>query len=84
MQQRRPERVASAIIGNFFFGEWMQGTRRFTNRSNLVVVRIWEARVTQQTPPKMKFSLPSLPRGMLSEASPVHHLEQAGSQRSPL
>lgn len=84
MQQRRPFRVASAIIGNFFFGEWMQGTRRFTNRSNLVVVRIWEARVTQQTPPKMKFSLLSPPRGMLSGASPERRLVQADSQRSPL
>ena len=31
-----------------------------------------------------EISLPSLPRDMPSGASPVHHLEQADSQRSPL
>ena len=31
-----------------------------------------------------EISLPSLPQGMPSGASPVHHLEQADSQRSPL
>lgn len=48
-----PVRVASLLL-IFIFIEWLQGTRSIMNRSNLTVVRIQGARVTQQTPLKME------------------------------